>query len=37
MSRIGRKPIDLPEGVEVDIVGNVVSVKGPKGKLSRAL
>lgn len=37
MSRIGRKPISVPDGVEVSIVGNVVSVKGPKGKLSRTL
>ena len=35
MSRIGRMPIPLPEGVSVDIKGNHVVVKGPKGTLSR--
>ena len=38
MSRIGRMPIDLPAGVDVKIEdGNVVTVKGPKGPLTRAL
>lgn len=37
MSRIGRMPIAVPEGVKVDIDGNVVKVKGPKGELSREL
>jgi large subunit ribosomal protein L6 len=36
MSRIGKKPIRLPEKVEVDIRGNQVTVKGPKGELSRS-
>jgi large subunit ribosomal protein L6 len=31
MSRIGRKPIELPKGVEVTVTGNTVTVKGPKG------
>lgn len=35
MSRIGRKPIVVPTGVEVKIDGNTVTVKGPKGTLSR--
>ena len=35
MSRIGRKPIPVPEGVEVKIEGSHVTVKGPKGQLSR--
>ncbi|MBA4495903.1 50S ribosomal protein L6 [Paenactinomyces guangxiensis] len=35
MSRIGRKPITVPNGVEVKIEGNKVTVKGPKGTLSR--
>ena len=33
MSRIGKKPISIPEGVEVKIEGNIVKVKGPKGEL----
>ena len=35
MSRIGRKPIELPNGVEVKINGSTVSVKGPKGQLTQ--
>jgi len=34
MSRIGRMPIPVPQGVEVNIKGNAVTVKGPKGELS---
>lgn len=37
MSRIGLKPIQIPEGVEVKLDGNTVTVKGPKGELSRTL
>lgn len=37
MSRIGYKEIDLPQGVEVSQEGNVVTVKGPKGTLSREI
>lgn len=37
MSRIGRKPIQVPSGVEVNVEGNLVTVKGPKGSLSREL
>jgi large subunit ribosomal protein L6 len=37
MSRIGKTPIPIPEGVQVEIQGNVVTVKGPKGTLSREL
>ncbi|WHZ13782.1 MAG: LSU ribosomal protein L6p (L9e) [Nitrospira sp.] len=33
MSRIGRKPISVPAGVDVKVAGHVVSVKGPVGKL----
>lgn len=36
MSRIGKKPIDIPAGVEVKIDENVVSVKGPKGSLTQS-
>jgi len=34
MSRIGKKPIEIPAGVEVKISGQQISVKGPKGELS---
>lgn len=34
MSRIGRKPITVPAGVDVTIDGSAVTVKGPKGTLS---
>lgn len=37
MSRIGKKVIALPEGVEVAQNGNVLTVKGPKGSLTREL
>jgi len=37
MSRIGRLPITVPSGVDVTIDGRTVTVKGPKGTLSRAL
>lgn len=35
MSRIGKKPIEVPAGVTVTLNGNRVTVKGPKGELSR--
>ncbi len=35
MSRIGKKPIEIPQGVEVSLQGNVVTVKGPKGELKQ--
>jgi ribosomal protein L6, bacterial type len=35
MSRIGRKPVVIPEGVTVTVNGNLVTVKGPKGEISR--
>ena len=37
MSRIGRLPIPVPSGVDVTIDGRTVTVKGPKGSLSRSL
>ncbi|MDX6738226.1 50S ribosomal protein L6 [Actinocorallia sp. A-T 12471] len=37
MSRIGRLPISVPSGVEVKIEGQLVSVKGPKGKLEHVI
>jgi large subunit ribosomal protein L6 len=35
MSRVGKQPIEIPTGVEVQIEGQKVAVKGPKGELSR--
>lgn len=35
MSRVGKKPIEIPSGVTVTLNGNVVTVKGPKGELTR--
>lgn len=35
MSRIGGLPVTVPAGVKVDVVGNVLSVEGPKGKLQQ--
>src|SRR6187200_437652 len=37
MSRIGRLPIAVPSGVDVTIAGRELTVKGPKGTLSRTL
>jgi len=37
MSRIGKQPIEVPEGVTVDVSTGVVSVKGPKGELSQTV
>ncbi len=37
MSRIGRKPITLPAGVTATIKGSEITVKGPKGTLTRIL
>lgn len=35
MSRIGKKPIEIPEKTEVTLVDNVITVKGPLGELTR--
>ena len=37
MSRVGKKPIQIPKGVEVKIEGHLVRVKGPKGSLERRM
>lgn len=37
MSRVGRTPITLPDGVKVDISGKMVTISGPHGKLDRQL
>lgn len=35
MSRVGNQPIEIPSGVSVDIKGDAIQVKGPKGQLSQ--
>jgi large subunit ribosomal protein L6 len=37
MSRIGKQPIAIPDGVDVDIKPGAVSVKGPKGELNQVI
>ncbi|MCH7772709.1 MAG: 50S ribosomal protein L6, partial [Bacteroidetes bacterium] len=37
MSRIGKKPIEIPEGINISKDGNTIKVKGPKGELHREL
>ena len=37
MSRIGRKPINIPAGVEVSLNEGVLTVKGPKGTLTQKI
>ena len=37
MSRIGKAPIEIPAGVTVQVNGNTVTVKGPKGELSQEI
>ncbi|OGI25852.1 MAG: 50S ribosomal protein L6 [Candidatus Moranbacteria bacterium RBG_13_45_13] len=34
MSRVGKKPIEIPDGVSIEISGQDISVKGPKGTLN---
>ncbi|KUP04776.1 50S ribosomal protein L6 [Bacillus coahuilensis p1.1.43] len=36
MSRVGKKPIEIPSGVTLTMDGNTVTVKGPKGELTRS-
>ena len=36
MSRVGKKPVSIPEKVKVSIAGTKVSVEGPKGKMEMA-
>ena len=35
MSRVGKKPIPIPKGIEVKLDGDTIRVKGPKGELER--
>jgi large subunit ribosomal protein L6 len=37
VSRIGKKPVTLPKGVTLQVQGNTVAVKGPRGELRRAV
>jgi large subunit ribosomal protein L6 len=37
MSRIGKQPIEIPDGVDVEVAPGTVKVKGPKGELSQAV
>ena len=37
MSRIGNQPVDVPSGVELNLQGGTLQVKGPKGSLSQSL
>lgn len=37
MSRIGKMPIQIPKDVKVDMVNDLITVKGPKGELSRTI
>jgi large subunit ribosomal protein L6 len=37
MSKIGKQPIQIPEGVKVEIKGNEISIEGPKGKMIRTI
>ena len=37
MSRIGRKPVPVPDAVTVEIAPGAIAVKGPKGELQQAL
>ncbi len=37
MSRVAKQPVELPKGVEINLNGQVVTVKGPKGSLEHAV
>ena len=37
MSRVGKYPVPIPSGVQAELRGNVITIKGPKGQLSRSL
>ncbi len=37
MSRIGKKPVEIPKGVTISLEGQVIKVKGPKGELHRTM
>ncbi|MBU4332701.1 50S ribosomal protein L6 [Patescibacteria group bacterium] len=37
MSRVGKMPIEIPDGVSIDIKDNLIKVKGPKGELEQKI
>jgi large subunit ribosomal protein L6 len=37
LSRIGKKPVEIPKGVTINLDGNNIKVKGPKGELNRTI
>jgi large subunit ribosomal protein L6 len=37
LSRIGKKPVEIPKGVNINLEGQVIKVKGPKGELHRTI
>ena len=37
MSRVGKRPVVIPQGVECKIDGNTISMKGPKGQISKVM
>lgn len=37
MSRIGKKPVEIPKGVQVSLEGQLIKVKGPKGELHKSI
>jgi large subunit ribosomal protein L6 len=37
LSRIGKKPVEIPKGVNISLEGQVIKVKGPKGELHRTI
>ena len=37
MSRIGKKPVEIPKGVTISLEGQLIKVKGPKGELQRTI
>jgi large subunit ribosomal protein L6 len=37
MSRIGKKPVEIPKAVTITLEGNAITVKGPRGQLARTL
>jgi large subunit ribosomal protein L6 len=37
LSRIGKKPVEIPKGVTISLEGRLIKVKGPKGELHRTI